>query len=48
MVGKMKDKKAGAPTEESIGLKPKIFSYLVDHNSEHKMAKGINKTFVQQ
>ena len=39
----MKDGTPGAAIEEFLGLKPKIYSYLVDDNSEHKKAKGINK-----
>ena len=27
-------------------LKPKMYSYLVDDNSEHKKAKGVNKNVV--
>ena len=30
-----KSKSAGVGTEESVGLKPKMYSYLVDDNSEH-------------
>ena len=36
-------KRAGVATEEFVGLKPKMYSYLVDDNSEHKKAKGVNK-----
>ena len=39
----MKDETAGAVIEELVKLKPKIYSYLVDDNSELKKAKGINK-----
>ena len=46
VVGKIKDKTAGVVMEESVGLKPKIYLYLVDDNSEHKKAKGINKNVV--
>ena len=28
------------------GLKPKMYSYLVNDNSEHKKAKDVNKNFV--
>ena len=34
-VGKMKDETAGVATEEFVGLKPKMYSYLADHKSEH-------------
>ena len=46
VVGKMKDGTAGAAIDEFVGLKPKICSYLVDDNSEHKKAKGVNKNVV--
>ena len=39
MVGKLKDETA----DELLGSKRKIYSYLVDDNSEHKKAKGLNK-----
>ena len=42
----MTDETAGVATEEIVGLKPKIYSYLVDDNSEHKKAKGVNKNVV--
>ena len=45
-VGKMTDETAGVATEEIVGLKPKIYSYLVDDNSEHKKAKCVNKNVV--
>ena len=34
---------AGVAIEDFAELKPKIYSYLVDHNSEHKMSKGVKK-----
>ena len=34
VIGKMKDKTGGVTTEEFVGLKPKMFSFLVDDNSE--------------
>ena len=33
VVGKMKDETAGVAIEEFVWLKPKIYLYLVDHNS---------------
>ena len=30
-------------TEEFVGLKPNMYSYLVDDNSKHKKAKGVNR-----
>ena len=39
VVGKMKDETAGVTIEEFLGLKPKIYSYLVNDNSEHKKSR---------
>ena len=33
--------KSGVAIEEFVGLKPKMYSCLVD-NGEHKKAKGVN------
>ena len=38
----MKDETGGAEIE-FVRLKPKMYSFLVDDNSEHKKAKGVNK-----
>ena len=46
VVGKMKDETAGVVIEDFVGWKPKMCSYLVDDNSEHKKAKGVNKNIV--
>ena len=46
VVGKMEDETTGVAIEEFVGLKPKMYSYLVDDNSEHKKAKGVNKILV--
>ena len=43
VVGKMKHETARVVTEEFPGLKPKMYSYQIDDNSEHKKAKGVNK-----
>ena len=44
--GKIKNRSAGVAVEEFVGLRPKMYSYLVDDNSEHKKAKGVNKNVV--
>ena len=44
-IGKMKHETRGVGLEEFVGLKPKIYSLLVD-NSEHKKVKGVNKNVV--
>ena len=46
VVGKIKKETAGGAIAEFVGLKPKMYSYLVNDNSEHQKAKGINKNFV--
>ena len=40
VIDKMKDETAGVAFEYFVGLKPKIYSFLVD-NSENKKAKGV-------
>ena len=47
LVGKLKDETSDVAIENLVGLKPKMFSFLVDDNSEHKKAKGVNKNVVQ-
>ena len=42
----MKDKTAGVATKVFVGLKPKMYSFLVDDSSQHKKAKGVNKNDV--
>ena len=46
VIDKMKDETGGVAIEEFVGLKPKMYSYLVDDNSEHKKAKGVNRNVV--
>ena len=43
VVGKMKDEIAGVAIEDFSGLRPKMYSYLVNNNSEHKKAKGVDR-----
>ena len=35
VIGKMKDETTGVAIKECVGLKPKMYSLLVDENSEH-------------
>ena len=42
----MKDEIGGVAIEELVGLKPKMYSFLVDNNSKHKKTKGMNKNVV--
>ena len=41
----MKDKTGGVAIKEFFGLKPKMYSFLVDNN-EHKKAKVVNRNVV--
>ena len=36
VVGKMKDETGGVANKESVGLKTKMYSFLVDDSSKHK------------
>ena len=42
----MKDETDIVAIEEFVGLNPKMFSFLVDDDSEHKKAKDANKNVV--
>ena len=42
-VGKIKDETVGVAIEKFVGLKPKMYSYLVDDNSAHRKAKCVNR-----
>ena len=46
VVDKMKDETASVAIKEFVALKPKMHSYLIDDNSEHKKAKGTNKNVI--
>ena len=39
VIGKMKDETGGVASQEFVGLKPKMYSFLVDDNKEHKKQK---------
>ena len=45
VIGKMKETGAVA-IEKFVGLKPKMYLFLVDDNSEHKKGKGVNRNVV--
>ena len=42
----MKDEIGRITIEEFAEFNPKMYSFLVDDNSEHKEAKGVNRTVV--
>ena len=46
VVGKIKYETAGVVIEESVVLKPKMYSYLINDNSEHGKAKGVDRNVV--
>ena len=46
VISKQNDETDGAAIKESVELKPNIYSFCVDDNSEHKKAKGMNKIVV--
>ena len=39
----MKDEPRGVAIETFSGLKPTMYYFLADDNSEHKKAKGMNR-----
>ena len=43
VIGKMKDETTSVVIEEFVGLKPKLYSFLVDDNSKYKRAKFVNR-----
>ena len=45
VIGKVKDETGGAAITEFVGLKPKMYSFLVGNN-ENKKAKGVNENVV--
>ena len=47
-IGKMEDETAGVVIEEFVRLKPKMYSFLVDHDSEFKKAKDMNRNVVEK
>ena len=44
--GKMEDETAAVAIEELAGLKQKMYLYLINDDSEHKKAKGVNRNNV--
>ena len=47
VVGKMEDETCGVVVEEFV-LRPKMHSFLVHDNIEHKKAKGVNKNVIEK
>ena len=46
VTGKKKDATGGVTIKEFVRLKSKMYSFLVDNNSEYKKGKGVNKYVV--
>ena len=46
VVGKIKDKTGGVTIKQFSGLKQKMYSFLIDDGSEHKIVKGVNENVV--
>ena len=46
VTGKKKDETAGVAIRKCVGLKPKMYYFLVGDSSEHKRTKGVNKNVV--
>ena len=46
VVAKMKYERDGVAIEEFVGLKSKIYLFLIDDNSEHKKATGTKKVIM--
>ena len=46
VIGKINNETGGVAIEELVGLKPKMYSFLVVGNSEYKQAKGMNRNVV--
>ena len=44
-IGNMKDETGGVAIEEFVGLKPKMYSFLID-NREHKNSNYANKNVI--
>ena len=48
VIGKIKDEIASVAIDELVKSKTKIYLFLVDYNSEHKKAKGVNRNVVEK
>ena len=46
VVGKMKDETGGVAFEQFVGLKPKLYSFMVYNRGERKKVQGPNKNVV--
>ena len=47
VIGLMKSELRGKIITEFVALKPKAYSYLTDHDTVHKKAKGTKKSVIK-
>ena len=47
VIGKFKDEACGAPIDEFVGLRSKMYSYIKDNQKEGRTAKGIKKNVIK-
>ena len=47
MIGLMKSELGGKIITEFVALRPKAYSYLTDHDTVHKKAKGTKKSVIK-
>ena len=47
VIGKFKDEACGIPIDEFIGLKSKMYSYIMENEKGSKAAKGIKKNVIE-
>ena len=47
VIGKFKDEAAGIPVTEFVGLRSKMYSYILDNKQTKRTAKGIKKNVIQ-
>ena len=48
VIGKFKDEAAGIPIIEFVGLRSKMYSYLLENDQTVKKCKGIKKSVVKK
>ena len=48
VIGKFKDEAAGIPVTEFVGLRSKMYSYILDNKQTKRTAKGIKKNVIQK
>ena len=46
--GKIKHETGGVAIKEFVGLKPKMYSFIVDDSGKYKKAKSVNKNVVEK